>query len=164
MPKTKSKPKKAAPAIVTDFALVDIKQGRKAVAKLIANDHRIPVTLTGYLMPHAGNIGNDDGTSIEFAMCVEKAEFGTPVKRKCDHLGREYARLSELDLGVKIDLDGGFDCREGKRNSGLTVHGDANGMFFACDEGRHYLSGQIDDDDGDTLIGVYVSHKQPKAK
>ena len=72
-----------------------------------------------------------------------------------DKQGRPYARLSELCVGAKIVCDGGFTCM--KEGDIKTVEfDDAIGEFWIeCDDGRHYLEGQLDDDDLDTLIGLY---------
>lgn len=66
--------------ITSDFAILDVKKGRQRLAKHFASrprmgecpkDFRIPVVIRGYLdCQH----GNDDGTSIEFAVTVEKLE------------------------------------------------------------------------------------------
>jgi hypothetical protein len=72
MPKT--------PKLRSDFALLDIKTGRKALAKLVEKGHRIPFTITGYIQEGRSGIGNDDGVSIEFASTVLVADFGEPEK------------------------------------------------------------------------------------
>lgn len=51
--------------ISSDFALLDVKHGRVALARRINSGERVPVTIRGYIdTVH----GNDDGTSIEFAL------------------------------------------------------------------------------------------------
>lgn len=72
------------PKITSDFAVLDVKQGRRALAKHFAPvptlevcppELRIPVTITGYIdRQHS----RDDGISIEFAVCVEKVKLGGP--------------------------------------------------------------------------------------
>lgn len=70
--------------------------------------------------------------------------------------GREYARLSLLKVGDKVECDDGFTCnmaqatREVKRNK----YGD---LFIDCDEGGHTLNGQLSGVDNDHIIGVYKS-------
>jgi len=63
--------------IESTFAIIDVKRGRKQLAKhfedrpLIGecpDDLRIPVTITGYL---DSQFSRDDGESIEFSMTVE---------------------------------------------------------------------------------------------
>ena len=74
---------------------------------------------------------------------------------KVDRFNRPYARLCDLKAGDKIELDGGFSCQ---RATIVTVHKDSDGLFFRCQEGRHYLRGQLLDDCVDLdgfLIGVY---------
>lgn len=71
MPKT--------PKLTSDFALLDIKNGRKQLAKLVAAGHKIPFTISGFIQDGPGGIGHDDGVSIEFAADVKSAEFGEPI-------------------------------------------------------------------------------------
>lgn len=51
----------------SDFALLDVKRGRKGLVKRTQKGERIPVTITGYI---AGQWGHDDGESIEFEFKV----------------------------------------------------------------------------------------------
>lgn len=70
------------PTITSDFAVLDVQRGRRALAKHFAPvpklwpcppELRIPVTITGYIdRQHS----RDDGTSIEFAVCVEHVKLG----------------------------------------------------------------------------------------
>ena len=61
----------------SDFALLDVKHGRRQLEKLCRGQkhHRLPepidVVITGQLV---GQWGNDDGTSIEFEVKVDKVE------------------------------------------------------------------------------------------
>ena len=56
--------------ISSDFALLDVKQGRVALARRINAGERVPVTIRGYIdTVH----GSDDGTSIEFSIEVTSA-------------------------------------------------------------------------------------------
>ena len=60
-------------------------------------------------------------------------------------------KYSELVEGQEIMLDAGFTCvKEGR----VIVHKDEHGFYFNCDDGRHYLDGQLDFDDHETLVGV----------
>jgi hypothetical protein len=68
---------------------------------------------------------------------------------------KDLLRISLQDLyeGVKVYVDDGFECMmEGIHE----VHYDApfNDFYVECEEGHHYLSGQVCEDTGD-LIGVY---------
>jgi hypothetical protein len=61
----------------SDFALLDVKRGRKALAKLMPNgsnktDYVIPVVIKGYI---SHRHGNDDGISIEFGVEVTSVEI-----------------------------------------------------------------------------------------
>lgn len=57
----------------SDFALLDVKRGRARLAKEIKSGPRIPVVIHGWI-DHQW--GDDDGTSIEFAVDVTKVEVG----------------------------------------------------------------------------------------
>ena len=78
------------------FAILDVKHGRKALAKKmptgsnrLPDKERIPVTITGYI---SHQHGNDDGISIEFGVngggCIVLAYWfdvsgRSPVSGKC---------------------------------------------------------------------------------
>jgi hypothetical protein len=56
--------------ISSDFAILDVKNGRVALAKRINRGERVPVTIRGYIdTVHS----NDDGTSIEFSLSAVDA-------------------------------------------------------------------------------------------
>lgn len=61
--------------IESDFALLDVKKGRKTLSKVFDKNQnaRIPVTICGFLI---GQWGHDDGTSIEFEVEVNEAKLG----------------------------------------------------------------------------------------
>lgn len=86
--------------------------------------------------------------------------------RTHDTSGRPYAKLSKLQAGAKVQVDGGFTCilagavLEVKRKHD-ELYIDCCGSECTCIEDlskpstdEHYLSGQLDEDN-DTLIGVY---------
>jgi hypothetical protein len=52
----------------SDFALLDIKHGRKGVAKTIKGGKKIPVVIEGEI---EGIWGQDDGISQEFEIAVK---------------------------------------------------------------------------------------------
>lgn len=61
----------------------------------------------------------------------------------------KYAKLSELKEGDTVFVDEDFICMgTGKK----TVYKDEGGLFIYCDEGEHYLDGQLNEDD--ELVGV----------
>jgi hypothetical protein len=62
------------PNISSEFALIDVKEGRESLAKVVAKGYRVPFTITGFVQ--AGP--NADGVSIEFCADVTTAQFGTP--------------------------------------------------------------------------------------
>lgn len=61
--------------LTSDFALLDVKHGRKGLAKLVRpdKDARIPVVIHGYITHQHGD---DDGVSIEFGIEVTAVEAG----------------------------------------------------------------------------------------
>jgi hypothetical protein len=59
------------------FAMIDVKKGRKALAKVAEMGYRVPFTISGFVQP-GGQHGRDDGVSIEFYAEVIDAQFGTP--------------------------------------------------------------------------------------
>lgn len=55
---------------------------------------------------------------------------------------KEFARIDDVKAGDKLTPDDGFDCL--KVGSVLVVQADADGkLYVPCDEGNHYLNGQI---------------------
>lgn len=68
-----------------------------------------------------------------------------------DKQGREYAKLSELKAGDKVEVDADFDCM--KPGSEKEVKSDAKGLYVDCEADGHYLAGQADN--GEDLIGIY---------
>lgn len=60
-------------------------------------------------------------------------------------------RLCEVNAGETLKADGGFTCVVA--NQDVIIEADAKGeLFFKCADGRHYLDGQVGDDD--RLIGL----------
>jgi hypothetical protein len=73
------------------FAIVDIKGGRKALAKLLdGHKQRIPITLAGYL---TSQWGSDDGTSIEFEMDVRRQRVKAAIPQTCHCIRCEAKRV-----------------------------------------------------------------------
>jgi len=64
----------------------------------------------------------------------------------------KQANINSIKPGDEVILDNGFTCmRAGK----ALVKSDGDRLFISCDDGRHYLDGQIDGDDGQ-MVGIYV--------
>ena len=68
--------------ITSDFAILDVKKGRAALAKYINSNVRsgvrqlrVPVTITGFI---TDIWGNDDGESREFTLDVTNVKMGDP--------------------------------------------------------------------------------------
>lgn len=73
------------------FAIVDVKAGRKALAKLVdGHKQRIPITLSGYL---TSQWGGDDGTSIEFEMDVRRQRVKKAIPHFCHCIRCEALRV-----------------------------------------------------------------------
>lgn len=68
-----------------------------------------------------------------------------------DKDGRPYAKSSEVKAGDLLETDGDFTCIGEKEI--VLIQEDEQGLYFACDNGRHFLNGQADD--GEHLIGLY---------
>jgi len=68
-----------------------------------------------------------------------------------DKQGRAYLKLADAKSGQKIICDGGFTCMDTFETARLCSH--ANGLYFLCANGHHYISGQADD--GIHCIGIY---------
>jgi hypothetical protein len=68
-----------------------------------------------------------------------------------DKQGRAYLKIREAKPAMTVELDGDFSCvRKGAKRVLLA---DRNGgLFFNCQIGAHYLSGQRRDN---YYIGVY---------
>lgn len=67
--------------ITSDFAVLNIKKGRKKLRKVVGNHGwtgvRVPVTITGFV---TSTWSQDDGTSIEFEVDVTELLVGEPEK------------------------------------------------------------------------------------
>lgn len=60
-------------------------------------------------------------------------------------------QLSDLKIGDVVYTDDCFTCL--KQGIPHTVYGGADGLFIRCDDGKHFLEGQEDDETGE-LIGI----------
>lgn len=68
------------------------------------------------------------------------------------------ANIHELSVEDRVLCDDGFTCVAPW--SIVTILQDEAGMYFECDEGKHYLDGQLGE--GGTLVGLFVpmSHER----
>ena len=71
--------------------------------------------------------------------------------------GPAVVPVSAVDIGMKLICDGGFTCM--KEGAMKHVWGDKDGLFVRCTDGRHYLSGQIDES-GENYVGFWLA-KEP---
>ena len=55
-----------------------------------------------------------------------------------------FAKVSEVKEGDSLIADNGFTCIHGE--AVVQVFKDRDGLFVVCDEGKHYLDGQIKED------------------
>lgn len=61
-------------------------------------------------------------------------------------------KLKDIQLGTQLVANGDFPCLE--EGQVVTVQEDEEGdLFVLCYAGEHYLFNQIDDDDGESLVG-----------
>lgn len=72
--------KKKLPKIKSNFAVLDVTVGRKALENIMPPgsrrlDNPIPIVIYGYL---SHQHGNDDGVSIEFGVDVTKVSMDNP--------------------------------------------------------------------------------------
>lgn len=102
--------------IGSDFAILDIKKGRKKLAKHFAStpafgpcpeELRIPVTIRGYI----GDVwGNDDGTSQEFNVTVEKLMTVTDQEKLRAEIAEVLEMIAKDGLPGPRDLDVALDA------------------------------------------------------
>jgi len=69
--------------------------------------------------------------------------------------GRAYATVAEVKKGTKLEVDEDFTCIDNK--TVVVVKEDELGLFFECEEGHHYLDGQIDINTDSFYVGLYLS-------
>lgn len=60
------------PSIYSDFAILDVKKGRKALAKMVKDGHRFKTKIEMIIDQQNSN---DDGVSIEFSGEVIRVEI-----------------------------------------------------------------------------------------
>lgn len=92
--------------IDSDFAILDVKKGRKKLAKkmpqgagMLAGDERIPITIHGYITHQTGS---DDGVSIEFGVDVEKVV----IERDLRSVLSKEAKVVATRIGKATVKDG----------------------------------------------------------
>jgi hypothetical protein len=142
------------PKITATFALVEIKLNRKAVAKLVESGYEIPFTLTGTITAGKGGVGNDDGVGIAFVSDIKALALGEPKFIPGDIQGRPWALRSEVKAGDVLECDGGFTCMGNHAKKRVKL-GTDDLPYIDCDDGRHYLAGQVGKHG--ELIGLYKS-------
>lgn len=74
-----------------------------------------------------------------------------------DKQGRPYARRAELKPGTVVIVDADFGGPDGcmKPWSEKIVNQSDDEFWIPCKSGRHYLDGQLTDDN-DSLIRIYL--------
>lgn len=61
-----------------------------------------------------------------------------------------FIKVDDAVPGTKVMADGGFGCIE--KGEVRTIQKDDEGCYIECTMGKHYLDGQIGEDD--TLVGL----------
>lgn len=61
-------------------------------------------------------------------------------------------KLSDLKAGDTLVADGGFDCLNLGQSCVVLRDADKR-LYVSCSEGRHYLDGQVDHEDQETIVG-----------
>lgn len=69
-----------------------------------------------------------------------------------DKHGREYARVASTKAGDLIQVDGDFTCIHPWLCQHVQI--EEKGLYLFCDDGQHFLNGQLNDD-GTFYIGIY---------
>lgn len=64
--------------------------------------------------------------------------------------GRPYAKLSELRVGDKVMVDGGFSCMH---DGDVKIVKEKDGLYIDCRYGHHHLHALATDDEH--CIGIY---------
>jgi hypothetical protein len=73
-----------------------------------------------------------------------------------EFLKQPIAKLSALEVGASLVADNGFDCI--RAWSRVDVQKDERGeLYVACKCGQHFLEGQLDHDDQDTIVGLRIA-------
>jgi hypothetical protein len=74
---------------------------------------------------------------------------------KADVHGRPYLTTAQARAGAVVTVDGDFDCVIGWSQHELIHDEEEDGLYFRCEAGRHFLSGQYEED-GDCYVGLYL--------
>ncbi len=83
-----------------------------------------------------------------------------------DLQGRPYVKVSQIKIGVTLQVDGDFTClKKGAKRKVFNKNPDDKSSFYIrCSAGYHYLDGQLkEDENGEAyLLGLYlVSDRGP---
>lgn len=75
-----------------------------------------------------------------------------------DNNGRAWAHSNTCKAGDVLICDGGFTCM--KEGQEVEVHVDperegVEALFVTCEDGAHYLDGQLDFDGCGSFVGLY---------
>ena len=70
-----------------------------------------------------------------------------------DKQGREYLKIANAKVGMKIVCDGGFDCVEQFETVRLNQDSTTGMFYFICAHGRHYIG--VHDISDDYVVGLY---------
>jgi hypothetical protein len=65
-------------------------------------------------------------------------------------------KLSDVKEGNILVADAGFDCLTAGKHE---VHRSPDGLYIRCEQGRHYLDGQVDRENN--LVGLVAIDPEP---
>jgi hypothetical protein len=66
----------------------------------------------------------------------------------------QFVKYSELKIGMVLRADAGFTCLVDGQLVNVEYDMVINEYFVRCNDGKHYLKGQLDFNDHDTLVGL----------
>lgn len=72
-----------------------------------------------------------------------------------DTNGRPYLKLADAKPGMIVEIDASFTCR--KAGKAMLYWDHSRGIYFFCDDGCHYISGQCTD--GIHCTGIYPAEE-----
>ena len=149
--------KKTPVKFTSEFGIISIRAGRRAMLGITKKNLEPEVTITGRV---TGPWGGDDGIDQDFSMTITGFKVGKPTLVPKDKIGRAWAVLRDVKVGDKLANDGGSICIPGARMSVVCAdpkHKGKKALYVACSDGKHFLSGHLGDtpETKGALVGFY---------